>query len=112
MNAFSISQRDLIPGRRVIEVVGELDLAVADQLKAAIDALEPGTEVVVVNLERCEFIDSTGLAVILAAHNEFEKAGRRLVVCKPTHQVERLLTITGLMGDGLIFGDVDAAAAG
>lgn len=112
MTAFSISERDLSPGRRVIEVAGEFDLAVADQLKSAIDALRPEIEVVVVDLERCEFIDSTGLAVILAAHNRFEESGRRLVVCRPAHQVERLLSVTGLLEDGLVFETVDDAAAG
>lgn len=111
MNAFSISERDLRPGCRVIDLAGELDLAVADQLRSAIDAVSPDTETVVISLERCEFIDSTGLAVILAAHNEFEESGRRLVVCEPTRQVERILAITGLKDNGLVFDHVEDAAA-
>jgi stage II sporulation protein AA (anti-sigma F factor antagonist) len=112
MNTFSISQRDLRVGCRVIEVAGELDLAVADQLRSAIVGLSSDTEVVVISLERCEFIDSTGLAVILAAHNEFEQSGRRLVACAPGHQVERILSVTGLMDNGFVFESVEDAAAG
>lgn len=112
MSTLSISERDLRPGCRVIDVVGELDLAVAAQLKSAIDAVDSDTEVVVINLEHCEFIDSSGLAVILAARNKFEESGRRLVACAPTHQVERILSITGLLDNGLVFGDVEGAAAG
>jgi len=112
MTTLSISERDLRPGCRVIEVAGELDLAVADQLKSAIDAVGSGPEAVVIDLQHCEFIDSSGLAVILAAHNRFEESGRRLVACAPTHQVERILSITGLMDNGLVFSTVEAAAAG
>jgi anti-anti-sigma factor len=112
MSTFSISERDLRPGCRVVEVVGELDLAVADRLESAVDAVSSDIEVVVISLERCDFIDSTGLAVILAAHKEFEEAGRRLVVCAPAHQVERILSVTGLMDNGLVFDNVEDAAAG
>jgi hypothetical protein len=50
--------------------------------------------------------------VILAAHNEFEQSGRRLVACAPGHQVKRILSVTGLMDNGLVFGSVEDAAAG
>jgi anti-anti-sigma regulatory factor len=49
--------------------------------------------------------------VILAGRQEFEESGRRLVLSAPALQVERLLSITGLTGDGLVFDSVEDAAA-
>jgi anti-anti-sigma factor len=102
MSAFSIIGADPRDGSRRLEVVGELDLAVADRLRAAIEAVDPGVELVVVDLARCEFLDSTGLAVILGAREQLEESGRRLMVSSPTRQVERVLAITGLLDDGLV----------
>jgi anti-anti-sigma factor len=102
MSTFSVTEGDRRDGSRRLEVVGELDLAVAEQLRAAIEAVDPGVELVVVDLARCEFLDSTGLAVILGAREQLEESGRRLMVSSPTRQVERVLAITGLLDDGLV----------
>jgi anti-anti-sigma factor len=63
-----------------------------------------------IDLEDCEFIDSTGLAVILRAHREWAEDGAgRLVVHSPSDAVRRVLTITGLIGTGLVFESREAA---
>jgi len=103
MAGFSLEQRDLAAGYCEISVAGELDLAVADRLGRAIEAVGAGNVGLVVGLGGCEFIDSTGIAVILRARQRFETEGRRLVVCCPADQVERILEITGLSQDGLVY---------
>jgi anti-anti-sigma factor len=108
---FSVSQRELRPGYQVIELVGELDLAVADRLGSAIDAVDSGTRVLILDMEHCAFMDSTGLATVLAARQKFEQSGRRLAVCAPGLQVKRLFSITGSADNGLVFDSVDEAAA-
>jgi anti-anti-sigma factor len=109
MSSFAVTERPLRGDSRLIEVVGELDLAVADQLRSTLDAIPADVSLVVIGLERCEFLDSTGLAVILAAHQELEKSGRRLVLSSPTRQVERILEITGLANDGFVLDGVEEA---
>lgn len=109
VKGFAITERDAGPGYREIDVKGELDLAVADQLQRALDGVGSDYEGAVVGLENCEFIDSTGLAVILRAHQRFAEEGRRLVVCGPSKQVHRILTVTGLTGNGLVFDGVEDA---
>jgi anti-sigma B factor antagonist len=111
MQRFEVKTRDLRPGTRDIQIEGELDLAVVAQLDQVLTAAAEECEQVLVGLERCAFIDSSGIAVILRAHNRMEKEGRRLVVYAPTEQVLRVLSMTGLTGNGLVFGSADEALA-
>src|ERR1700750_695063 len=69
MQRFNISERDLQPGRRDIQVEGELDLAVVGRLDEVLAAAIEQCSQVLVGLERCAFIDSSGIAVSLRAHS-------------------------------------------
>jgi anti-sigma B factor antagonist len=107
---FKLSESDLRPGCRRIEVEGELDLAVADQLQEAIDRAASQPQVLI-DLGRCDFIDSTGIAVIVRAHGQMAEEGRKLAVCCASDQVLRVLTVTGLAGNGLVFATAESALA-
>lgn len=109
MKAFRLTEQERQSGCREIQVEGELDLAVADQLREALDRVDRKYVQVLVSLERCEFIDSTGIAVIVAAHRRFAEEGRRMVVCAPHSQVLRVLSLTGLTANGLVFGTAEEA---
>jgi anti-anti-sigma factor len=109
MRTFRISERDFEGGCRQIRLEGELDLSVADRFQARLDAaVVEGVEVLVC-LEECDFIDSTGIAVIVLAHKLMTSKGRRLLVCHPSAEVNRLLALTGLTDEGIVFGGNDAA---
>ena len=56
---------------------------------------------VLVFLDQCDFIDSTGIAAIVQAHRSITGKGRRLLLCNPSGQVSRILAITGLSDTGL-----------
>jgi anti-sigma B factor antagonist len=109
MRVFRIGESDLGPDIREIQVEGELDLAVADQLAEAIGRCD--RDQVLIDLSGCEFIDSTGIAVIVRAHQEAVKTGRRVVIHSPAAQVLRVLEVTGLTENGLVFPSRDAATA-
>jgi anti-anti-sigma factor len=109
MRAFKLVEREIGPRCREILVEGELDLAVAERLRDALEGVDPNCAQILIGLENCEFIDSTGIAVILNAHRRFAEEGRRVAVCSPTSQVLRVLSITGLTTNGLVFDDADAA---
>jgi len=109
MQRFKVSERDLQPGCRDIQVEGELDLAVAGQLDEVLTAAAENYTRVLVGLERCAFIDSSGIAVILRAHNRMQEEGNRLLVYAPTDQVLRVLSMTGLTANGLVLDSVDEA---
>lgn len=98
MQTFNLIETVLGDGRTEIEVQGELDLAVADQLHDAIERAEG--EQVLINLASCDFIDSTGIAVIVRAS---QANGRKVVAHSPSAQVLRVLDVTGLTRNGLVF---------
>jgi anti-sigma B factor antagonist len=115
MQRFKVSTTDVGPGRRDVQIEGELDLAVAPQLEEVLEGACQECALVLVGLERCAFIDSSGIAVILRAHNRMEQDGKRLVAYGPTEQVLRVLAMTGLTSNGLVFesvGDALTAVAG
>jgi anti-sigma B factor antagonist len=111
MQRFNVSERDLENGARDIQVEGELDLAVAGELDEVLTKACEQCEQVLVGLERCAFIDSSGIAVILRAHNRMQEEGHRLVVYAPTDQVLRVLSMTGLTSNGLVFDSAEEALA-
>lgn len=109
MQRFNVTERDLRPGCRDVQVEGELDLAVAGQLDEVLATAAEECTRVLVGLERCAFIDSSGIAVILRAHNRMAEEGNRLAVYAPTAQVLRVLSMTGLTANGLVFDNVEEA---
>ena len=111
MQRFNVTTTDRHPGCRDVQVEGELDLAVAGQLDEVLSAAVDECDRVLVGLESCTFIDSSGIAVILRAHNRLEEEGRRLAVYGPSDQVLRVLSMTGLTANGLVFDSADEALA-
>jgi len=111
LRTFKLIERDLRPGCREIQVEGELDLAVAQQLADALTRAKTECRHLLIGLEGCEFIDSTGIAAIVHAHNEFAESGGRLVVCSPRAQVLRVLSVTGLTANGMVFESTEEALA-
>jgi anti-sigma B factor antagonist len=98
---FALSERDLESGQREIHVAGELDLAVAEQLREAIERSESAHTLI--DLSDCRFIDSTGIAVLVHAHQSSKSEGRLVIVHSPSDQVLRVFQITGLTANGLVF---------
>jgi anti-anti-sigma factor len=96
---FEVKVGDLDQGVRIISVRGELDLSTAPDLEGPLDqALESGEGSVLIDLSQCEFIDSTGIALIVRAWQRLDSGenGRALVICSQNDQVRRVLEITGL----------------
>lgn len=81
----------------VVTVTGELDLASSQVFEEAMaEALGAGTELVVIELGDLEFIDMSGLRVMLDAHDRIERDGKRLMLVNVGQAMMRLLRITGL----------------
>jgi anti-sigma B factor antagonist len=104
---FAISSREDASGVLEIAVSGELDLAVADQLQAALDdAIRDGAEVLVV-LGDCEFIDSTGIALLVHSRQKLEARKGRLLLCEPVDQVREVLRVSGLLEPSFVVDSID-----
>lgn len=81
----------------LVAVDGELDLAsspvLAEQLARA-EEIDAAT--VLVDLRKLDFMDSTGLHILLKAHRRAQELGRRFVLVRGSRQIERLLKLTGV----------------
>jgi anti-anti-sigma factor len=78
---------------------GELDASTAGQLYEQLAELtRDGVVHVALDLSGLEFLDSTGLSVVIAEHKRTNASGGELVILSPQSQVRRLFEITGLMG--------------
>jgi anti-sigma B factor antagonist len=80
----------------VVRPVGELDLAAVDILEAALSPVETEFGEIVIDLRQVEFLDSTGLRVILSADARSRSNGFRLKVINGTEQVRHVLALTGM----------------
>lgn len=81
-------------GVSVIVVEGELDMNTATQLEQALETpLADSDSTLLIDLTRCEFIDSTGIALIVRAWQQLDGG---FALCGVGDQVERVLDITGL----------------
>ncbi len=76
---------------------GELDLASGPELAQALDSLSGSpAQRLVIDLRQLEFMDSTGLSIIVRAHQRFADEGRELGLVRGPSQVQRLLDLTGV----------------
>ncbi len=86
----------------VVEVGGEIDVYTAPKLREAlVDAVERGHKRLIVDVERVDFLDSTGLGVLVGTLKRVRAEDGSLdIVC--TH--ERLLKIFEITGLDKVFG--------
>ena len=98
----------------VVRVAGEVDMAheeeLRTELRAAVAADSAG---IVVDLTECEFIDSTGIRVLLLSREAQESEGDPdgLAVAASTEQILRILSVMGVDKVIPIHPTVEEAAA-
>ncbi|MFG2638469.1 STAS domain-containing protein [Streptomyces sp. NPDC048362] len=86
-----------VDGVRVVTVQGEIDYhtgaVLRDALSPADDAAAPRT---VIDLSGVTFMDSSGIDILIAAHQTAGVVGGRIRLACPTESVLRTLQIVGL----------------
>lgn len=81
----------------VLAASGELDLRTSPDLEERLNRVwASGAELVILDLRQIEFMDSTGLRVLLGAHQRAQETNRRFALVRGADQVERVLTLTGV----------------
>jgi anti-sigma B factor antagonist len=96
----------------VVEVKGEVDLYTAPRLKALLTELTAGGRSrIAVVFSGVEFMDSTGLGVLISGLKRCREAGGTLALVAPTEPVRKVLGITGLDQVFSIHDDVSSATA-
>jgi anti-sigma B factor antagonist len=107
----SLSTRT-VAGHRVLEVGGEIDVYTAPQLRERLIALvESGDRRVVVDLANVEFLDSTGLGVLVGALKRLRGVDGEFSLVCAQERLLKIFRITGLDRVFTMYGSVDAATA-
>jgi anti-sigma B factor antagonist len=84
-------------GRVVVVAIGEVDIFTAPQLDAELSRLTAdGRTDLVVDLARVDFLDSTGLSVLVKALKRVREADGRLDLVVTSDRVAKVFRITGL----------------
>ena len=113
---FEVETQEIEGGVTVMTIRGELDMNTAPDLERSLDAASAQeSPAILIDLSECEFIDSTGVALIIRAWQKVDRDGGdgngRLVLCCPNSQVRRLLDITGVESSISMHDSVEDARA-
>ncbi len=104
-----IAERDIGTGRCELQLEGELDLWSVERLQAVLQRVAGDNDAVLVGLELCEFVDSTGIALFLQVRRQLQEEDGRLLLYGCSEQVLRIFTVAGLTDAGMVFADRDEA---
>jgi len=80
----------------VVRPTGELDISGASVVESELDRLadEPGLATVILDLRGLEFMDSSGLRLVVVADMRAREAGRRFALIRGDETVHRVFEIT------------------
>jgi anti-sigma B factor antagonist len=87
---------EIAPTTGGVVLSGEIDAHTAPTLAGWLAPLQGAGTDVLIDLAGVDFIDSSGLGVLIDAHRRAVDAGRRLVLERPSPAVVRLIEISGL----------------
>ena len=100
-------------GTTVVAVAGELDVLSAPQLDAELTRLlASGSSPVVLDLAGVDFMDSTGLGVIIKSYKTAKEADRGFSVVAASENDEKVFRITGIDKALPLFADLASALGG
>ncbi len=82
---------------QVIKPSGILNVVAGNQVRRDVtDFLNSGKNVILVDLQNVEFVDSSGLGALVASMQATKSAGGKLFLCSVNEQVKMLFELTKL----------------
>jgi anti-sigma B factor antagonist len=110
---FTISDDRSNPAHHIIRMTGDLDIATAPELRAhLLTLIEDGQNTFAVDLDGLDFIDSSGLGVLLGGLKRVRGTGGELALICSSEHLLKVLRITGLNSVFPIYVSVDALLVG
>ena len=80
-----------------VSLAGELDVSTADELKKSLHKLVDEKNIdMKLNLENLDYIDSTGLGVMIGILKRLKIENKEVYIEKPKNNVRKIFNITGL----------------
>jgi anti-sigma B factor antagonist len=110
---FGVGEEDVDEHTYILTPRGEIDVLTAPRLgRRLLGLADAGKIMMVVDLSRVTFMDSTGLGVLLDALRQLTiRHGKLALVC-PTERILRPFQVSGLIGHLPIFSSREAALGG
>ena len=93
---FTCQTQAVCPGTVRVIAAGELDLATTPVLESELDAVDKHATVVILDLSRLGFMDSTGLRLIIRTEQRLSEDNRTLKLIRGPSQIQRLFLLSGL----------------
>ena len=78
----------------VVRVSGEFDIAACERFREVSE--RDGAELVVVDLRRATFLDSSALGELIVLQRRIETRGSRLAILRPEGPADLIFTLTGI----------------
>jgi anti-sigma B factor antagonist len=103
---------DAPPGKTVLAVSGELDLATISLLKDTVGAHMKADQSVVLDLSELTFCDSTGLGAFVGLHRQAVTNGATFSLAAPRRRIDDLLQLSGINQVITIYANRAEATAG
>jgi anti-sigma B factor antagonist len=92
-----LSEVETVEHVPVLRVAGDVDLATSGDLRATLTELvERGTRLMVIDISRVDFFDSSGLKVLDDVQRAVRARGGDIALVCPQERLLRLFRITGL----------------
>ena len=91
-------------------VLGEVDIATVQELESRIASFEQGYGLVV-DLTSTDFMDSSGIRLLMAEHERRQTAGESFKVAVDGGSIRRLLDVTGVLSHLDTYSSVSEALA-
>lgn len=101
-----------LPGVAIIDLYGEINAFAEDAMSAAYaEATGRDPSAILLNFSGVDYINSTGIALIVGLLAQARKAGRRLLTCGLSEHYLEIFQITRLADFMKIFPDESSAVA-
>lgn len=96
--------------QKIVPLEGEIDLHVSPRIAATVNAaLKEKPRQLVIDMSKCSYIDSSGIAVLIEAMQNAEKYGGKFALVALQENVKPIFEIAKLDQVFRIFPDVDTA---
>ena len=82
----------------IIRLIGEMDQETVGNLRVKLQELiaENNIKNIVFNLGKLEFMDSTGIGIIIGRYNQLKKKNGKIVLCNLNKNIEKIVLLCGL----------------
>jgi anti-sigma B factor antagonist len=95
----------------ILTLIGEIDVYTAPRLRQSIvDLVDGGARRIVVDMEKVDFLDSTGLGVLVEGLKRVRTHDGELSIVATSDKIKKIFDITGLNKAFPIHSSVDEAA--